>query len=113
MMKLCALLITLIIVLILTGYLKRDSSDNSEKDAGKRKEGYSIPPGMEPARPVQSYYCNPPMVASPSKETLKDVCGPDMICKISPECWSGVIEGPPEFQASTASAISAFIERVA
>lgn len=113
MMKLCALLIALIIVLILTGHLKRDSDKSVPKDAGEKKEGYGPPPGMHESRPVQTYYCNPPMVASPSKETLRAICGPSMVCKISPECWYGWAEGPSEFQGSTASAVSRFIERVA
>lgn len=109
----CSVLIFLIIILILTGYLKRHSDDNSAESIVEKKEGYGEPPGMTPAKPVQDYYCYPHIVASPSKETLKYICGPSMVCKDRPECYYGWALAPFEFQSSTASAISRMIERVA
>lgn len=95
----CSIIILLIIILILTGNLKR--------------ENYGPPPGMLESLPVQEYYCHKPMIASPSKETLKNICGPSMICKEKPDCYRGFENGPLEYQANSASSISHMIERTA
>lgn len=111
MIQLCSLIILVIIVLILTGYVTPNFNNNGSM---LKKEGYGPPPGERASLPISHYEECRPAIASPSKEWL------DWFYNGKPECLSkdpkrygGWPDAPLEFQASTASSISNFIERVA
>lgn len=114
MIKICSLILVLIILLILTGHLKRDSGIIQQKKNGKdMKEHYGEPPGMLPAMAVSEYTDHPALIVSPSKEWLEWNCGPSLKCKDTPEGYFGWPTSPLEFHGTTASSVSQFIERTA
>ena len=108
MIQLCSLIIFVIILLILTGHIKRNDESSIEK-----KENYGEPPGMKKSISVSDYTNHPALIASPSKEWLEWNCGSDLKCKDTPDKYYGFPMAPLEFRGSTASSVSQFIERVA